>query len=254
MRAMAARSLPPAALPFDYVQRTRSLPVNLLFLMPWLLIYQLALTFSRSPVDNAAAAWVRALAALLGPRGSMLATLLVAIALGAVVYVRAREATRDRGIFGGMLLEGLCYGALLGTIANVLATQLPMGRVVPLAHDTAGTWVGLKSGVRELGLAVGAGIFEELLFRGVLLAGLYALCRHAIGTDRISAGLLSVLVSAYLFSDYHHWGLTGEPYDAHVFAFRFHAGILLGAVFLTRGLGIAAFAHGFYDVLVMVGR
>lgn len=254
---MAARPPPPRSLPFDYIERTRSLPVNLLFLMPFLLMYQVAITLTQSPVDNAAAAWLRALWATLGPRGSMLVTLGIALGLGVVVWIRARDATRDRGIYGGMLLEGLCYGALLGTVANLLATRLPMGRVVALSAlngEAAGVLEGMKVSFRDMGLAIGAGIFEELVFRGVLLAGLYALLRHAIGTDRVTAGLVGVLVSAYVFSDYHHWGSTGEPYDAHVFAFRFHAGILLGAVYLYRGLGIAAFAHGFYDVLVMLGR
>jgi membrane protease YdiL (CAAX protease family) len=257
MRAMAARRPAPSPQPFDYVRRTRALPVNLLFLMPWLLVYELALVFTRSPVDNAAAAWLRALWSLMGPRGSVLVTLGVALVLGTVVVLRVRDATRDRGIFGGMLLEGLCYGALLGTAAHLLATGLPMGRLSLLSAqsgDAGHAWLGLRAGLRDLGLAVGAGIFEELLFRGVLLGGLYALLRHAVGTDRWTAGLTAMLVSAYLFSAYHHWGPTGEVYDPAVFAFRFHAGLLLGAVFLYRGLGIAALAHGFYDVLVLLGH
>ena len=249
---MAARRAPAAALPFDYVRRTRSLPVNLLFLMPFLLVYQVAITFTQSPVDNAAAAWLRALWAALGPRGSMLATLAVAIGLGIVVVIRAREATRDRGVYGGMLIEGICYGAILGTIASMMAARMPMERVVALSAEV-GTMEGLRSEFQSLGLAVGAGIFEELIFRGLLLGGLYALLRHAIGADRFTSAALSIVVAAYLFSDYHHWGATGEPYDAYVFAFRFHAGLVLGALFLYRGLGIAALAHGFYDVLVMVG-
>lgn len=254
---MGGRIKSPASEPYDYLSRTRALPVNLLFLMPFLLLYQLALFFTRSPVDNAAAAWLRALVAGLGREGSLLLTLGVALALGIVVIVRAREATRDQGIFGGMLLEGLCYGALLGVVANLMATRFPMERWVELAATTAGpgeTLHGMQTGIREMGLAVGAGIFEELVFRGLLLAGLHALLRHALGTDRLTAALVSILLSAYVFSDYHHWGLTGEPYDPRVFAFRFHAGILLGGVYLYRGLGIAAFAHGFYDVLVMLGR
>ncbi len=253
---MAARSTPPSTLAFDYVARTRSLPVNLLFLMPFLLLYQVALSCTRCPVDNAAAAWLRALWATLGPQGSMLVTLAVAVGLGAVVWIRAREATEDRGVYGGMLIEGLCYGALLGTVSNMLATGLPMERVVALSAasgEAPPALEGLRLEFQNLGLAIGAGIFEELIFRGVLLAGLYALLKHAIGTDRWTAAGVAIVVSAYLFSDYHHWGATGEPYDAAVFAFRFHAGLLLGALFLWRGLGIAAFAHGFYDVLVMVG-
>lgn len=241
---------------YDYVARTRAWPVNLLFLMPWVLVYELALFGTQSPVENAAAAWLRALGRGLGREGLLLVLLLGSLALLLVLVLRLRDATRDSGVFGGMVVEGLCYGALLGTVAGFMATTLPMERVTGEMVSTAATPAPLavqqmKGTLRELGLAIGAGIFEELLFRGLLCLGLFTVLRHVLGADRITSGGVAVLVSAYLFSDYHHWGVAGEPYDATVFAFRFHAGLILGAIFLTRGLGIAAFAHGFYDVLAM---
>jgi membrane protease YdiL (CAAX protease family) len=231
--------------------------VNLLFLMPWLLVYELSLFGTQSAVDNAAAAWLRALARTLGHGGLIAVSLLACLLLCVVVLLRLREASKDRGVYGGMLAEGLLYGGLLGLVAQGLAAALPMARAVSLS-SVEGAWtataVALRSDVRDLGLAVGAGIFEELAFRGILLAAIHHALTHGVGTDRVSAAIVAVLVSAYAFSDYHHWGATGEPYDAAVFAFRFHAGIVLGVVFLTRGLGIAAFAHGFYDVLVLLTR
>jgi membrane protease YdiL (CAAX protease family) len=146
-----------------------------------------------------------------------------------------------------MLVEGLVYGALLGFVAKVLADSLPLGRMVPLA----GALEGLRHGLQGLGLAVGAGIFEELVFRGLVLTGLLALLRYGLGADRVTGTVLAVLASAWLFSAYHHWGVGGEPYHAAVFAFRFWAGVALGGIFVTRGLGIAAFAHGFYDALLI---
>src|SRR5262249_14846656 len=107
--------------------------------------------------------------------------------------------------------------------------------------------------VRGLGIALGAGIFEELVFRGVLCFGVYRALRAVFGADRWSAGSIAVVISALTFSAYHHWGFGGEPWDAARFTFRFHAGALLGVVFLTRGLAIAAIAHGFYDALVLLG-
>ncbi len=238
----------------DYIARTRELPVNLLFLMPFLLVYQMAMVGTRSPVDNAAAAWLRALLSAFGRQATFVLTLAACLGLCGVVLLRLREATRDRGVFGGMLVEGLAYGAILGTFAGALASGLPMERLLGWGDLSAGPTavIALHAGVRDLGLAVGAGIFEEFLFRGLLLGGIYALLRHGLGTDRMSAAVVGILVSAYVFSEYHHWGPTGEPYEAHVFAFRFYAGAALGIVYLTRGLGIAAFAHGFYDVLVML--
>jgi membrane protease YdiL (CAAX protease family) len=257
-RSRTARRPPPSraidALGYDYVQRTRELPVNLLFLMPWLLVYELSLIGTGSAVENAAAAWIRAAVRTLGRDGLVAVTLLVSLLLCVVVLMRLREATRDRGVYGGMLLEGVVYGALLGTVAQTLASGLPMERLVSIPSPPAivgPMFATMQAGLRDLGLAVGAGIFEEFVFRGLLLSGIYSLMRHGLGTDRISAGVLGVLISSYLFSDYHHWGATGEPYDASIFAFRFYAGAALGVVFLSRGLGIAAFAHGFYDVMVM---
>lgn len=246
---MPRRRTPP---PVDYVARTRELPVNLLFLAPWLVLYELCLFASRCPMENAAGAWVRTLLATLGRDGLLTVGLLLCGLLCVVVALRRKEAPRDRGIYGGMLLEGLLYGALLGTVARCLSGSLPLGRMVPLAgHEGLES---LRCTVEQLGLALGAGVFEELVFRGLLLLGVFALLRHAIGTDRFSAGLVAIVVSAWVFSCYHHWGPGGEPYNEAVFAFRFWAGVALGAVFLTRGLGIAAFAHGFYDTLVLLGQ
>lgn len=242
-----------ALLPYDYVERTRALPANLLFLAPFVLIYQGALLATRSPVENAAASWLRALIQGLGTTGFLAVTLGLLIVAGLVLHHRLAQAPRERGLYGGMLVEGTVYGLLLGLVAQALASSMPMGRMVPLAGPAViPTLDSLSGGLRDMGLAVGAGVFEEIVFRGLLLSGLVALFRVSLTADRLSAGAAALLLSAYVFSAYHHWGDYGEPYDGSVFAFRFHAGLVLGALFLGRGLGIAALAHGVYDVMVMV--
>lgn len=245
----------PAApsLGFDYLARTRAWPVNLVFLAPFVLVYEGALVATRCPVENAAAAWLRSLLLGLGPRGLLLLSLVVGVGFLLLVLHRAREAPRERGIYGGMLLEGTAYGLLLGGAAHLLASSLPMGKVVPLAAFTSPTLEGISGGLRDLGLAVGAGVFEEVVFRGLVMGGLLLVLRQGLTADRWTSGLVALLVSSYLFSAYHHWGPHGEPYHESVFAFRFHAGLALGGLFLLRGLGIAALAHGMYDVVVMLG-
>ena len=254
---MARKPSPPAA--NVYIARTRELPVNLVFLVPFLFLYELALMGTQSPVENAAGAWIRTAALSLGRGGLMLLVLLVCLLVLLLLVGHMREAVRHRGIYGGMILEGLFYGAVLGSAASVLASTLPLDRIadlpVPQHRGTPAAPPGmldLRHSLLALGLAIGAGVFEELIFRGLLLGGLFAALRHLVGADRITSGVIAVLISAYLFSDYHHWGVSGEIYDPAVFSFRFHAGVVLGGIFLLRGLGIAAFAHGFYDVLVMV--
>jgi hypothetical protein len=234
---------------WDYVERTRHLSVSVVFLAPWLLVYLLCWISAGDAVETAAASSLRtALPRVLGPRALFALTLLVSLGLCALVVLRVRSAGVDSKVFPGMLVEGVAYGFALGGLAFVLSWLLPVGR-----------WIGLHPGsgaldeVRRLGIAVGAGIFEEVVFRGFVCLGVVRLLRDVVGADRWTSWVGGVLLSAAVFSAYHHWGEGAEPWDAAAFTFRFHAGALLGAVFLARGLGIAAFAHGFYDALVLFG-
>jgi membrane protease YdiL (CAAX protease family) len=235
---------------FPYLDRTRHVAVNLVFLAPFLLIYMLCWWSVGDGVETQAAASRRSLLRLLGPRGTFVLTLVTCLALCAFLLLRLKAAKADAGVFPGMILEGIVYGFLLEQMAWMLTKVAPVGQWmgIPLARLPAGSHE-----VRALGIAVGAGIFEEVLFRGLACAGLFHAMRHVVGADRWTSGLVAVVVSAFLFAAYHHCGSGGEPWNAVRFTYRFHAGLLLGGVFLGRGLGIAAFAHGFYDALVLLG-
>jgi len=233
---------------FPYLERTRHVSVNLVFLMPMLFVYLVCRFTVGEEIENQAAASLQSLLRLLGRRGLTFLTLTTGVALGALVLARRKVARFDVRVFPGMLVEGILYGLALEAVALGLSRVLPVGQWLHVGLFRAP--VGLLD-LRRLGIAVGAGIFEELLFRGLLLWGLYRVLRHVLGADRWVSGAVAVVASALLFSAYHHWGAGGEPWDATRFTFRFHAGVVLGVIFLTRGLGIAALAHGFYDALVL---
>jgi hypothetical protein len=98
---------------------------------------------------------------------------------------------------------------------------------------------------------VGAGIYEEVLFRLLLFFVLRSLLR-LIGLPPLIAGLLTTGLSAVLFSLAHHIGPYGEPFGAYVFLFRALAGLYFGLLYQLRGFGIAVGTHASYDVLVGV--
>ena len=98
---------------------------------------------------------------------------------------------------------------------------------------------------------LGAGIYEEFLFRLGLFSLLYYVLRLLL-LPKIVALLLGALASALFFSTAHHLGSAGEPMDASKFLFRTAAGLIFTALYLTRGLGIAAGAHAGYNILVGV--
>jgi membrane protease YdiL (CAAX protease family) len=241
------RASPPLPFPDDYLARTRGLSVNVVFLTPLLLAYLACWWWAGDGIETQAASSLRTLLRLLGKRGLFVLTLCTCLALLAALLSRMRSAKSNAPVLPWMAVEGITYGLVLHVAASALSAVLPVGRWIGLFRLPGGT------DVRALGIALGAGIFEELLFRGVLCFGIYRALRAVFGADRWSAGTVAVVFSALTFSAYHHWGYGGEPWDAVRFTFRFHAGALLGVVFLTRGLAVAALAHGFYDALVLLG-
>jgi membrane protease YdiL (CAAX protease family) len=237
----------PALLPHDYLERTRALPVNVVVLAPLFLAYLACWAWAGDSIETQAAERLRILIGLLGKRGLMIVSLCTCLALLAALLARGRAAKANAPVIPWMIAEGVAYGLLLQACAAALSAVLPVGK-----------WIGLfrlpnGNDVRGLGIALGAGIFEELVFRGILCFGIYRAFRAVFGADRWSSGAVAVVISALTVSAYHHWGFGGEPWDALRFTFRFHAGVLLGVVFLSRGLAIAAVAHGFYDALVLLG-
>jgi len=102
---------------------------------------------------------------------------------------------------------------------------------------------------------VGAGIYEELVFRLILICALMMLFQDVIGLNHQNSIALSVLMSAALFSAHHHviW-IDGRlarsaPFNWTEFGFRTIAGIYFALLFAIRGFGITAGTHAFYDII-----
>jgi len=98
-------------------------------------------------------------------------------------------------------------------------------------------------------LSIGAGVYEELVFRFLLLAEGFALLDKVLHVPRTTAFTVALVVSSLLFSAYHHIGPHGEKFRAAAFGFRAVAGLLLGLLFAGRGLALCAYLHAFYDVI-----
>ena len=98
-------------------------------------------------------------------------------------------------------------------------------------------------------IAVGAGVYEELVFRLAGLTLLHLVLVDVLRMPKGRAGVLMVVSSAVLFSLYHYLGV--ETFSWRTCVFRAAAGIYFGAIFLCRGFGVTAGCHAAYDVLVV---
>jgi len=105
--------------------------------------------------------------------------------------------------------------------------------------------------------SIGAGIYEELIFRLILICALMILFQNVLQLDRKNSIILSVLISAALFSAHHHIVfLNGQltqsaPFNWPEFVFRTIAGIYFAVLFAIRGFGITAGTHAFYDIIAV---
>ena len=193
---------------------------------------------------------LRALDAL-GPSASWILGLgLVVLFLWAVGRVRVLDLDWRTGALAA-IAEGLIWGFVLGPIL-VWMTELAPIESGPLALvPVQGDWHA------RLALAAGAGLYEEVLFRGGLLAGLIVVLRGFFrglgwpcGAPVLALGL-ALFLSSGAFAFAHSVGDPGAV-EVPVLAFRFFAGIVLGLIWRWRGLAVVAWAHAAYDAFLLL--
>jgi membrane protease YdiL (CAAX protease family) len=102
--------------------------------------------------------------------------------------------------------------------------------------------------VPELVFSVGAGIYEELLFRLIAIGVIRLVLRRVMELSELAAVLWAVGGSSVAFAHYHFSG--SSPFELGRFSQYFVAGLYLAAIYLTRGFGIAVGTHAFYDIIV----
>lgn len=237
----------------NYWQLSRSARYSVLFAFPLLLAYEgLALLLgggTETGVRNGADVLLKSLfLTFAGARGLLVFDLML-LALGAFLIWRDRHAggsLRPR-IFAGMLAESVALALLFGAVAGLLTAFLLRG---PTALAMGGLQqFGLGTQVM---LSLGAGIYEELLFRVVIVSGLALLARKGFGWGTGGVNTFAVLLGALIFSAFHYIGAYGDDWSLQSFTFRFVAGVLFSGLFVLRGFGITAWTHALYDLFLTI--
>ena len=121
------------------------------------------------------------------------------------------------------------------------------------ARGASGSAPATGTGIRAL-LYVGAGVWEELVFRLCLLGGFVWLTTRVLQGNVAVFSVLGILLSSVAFSGFHHVGELADPFTPGLFLYRLLVGVALSAVFVLRGLAVCVYTHAFYNVgLLLVG-
>ncbi len=231
---------------------------GLVFVAPMLIFYELGvLLLDRHAIRNAADVWLRQILDLLGFSQYFLLPILTCGLLLAWHHLKHQPWRLNWSVLYGMLLESLVFGFALVLVAG-WQRSLFSAAIPPLAANTGshGSFLALMVGY------VGAGIYEELLFRLMLLSAAVGLLRLSGLSIRWSA-VIAVVATSLLFSAAHYqiditfagYQFTttyGEVFDWYSFCFRFLAGVYFSGLFVFRGFGIAAGTHAAYDLFTLV--
>jgi hypothetical protein len=220
-----------------YLKETRRPVYSAALVLPFLCIYHVGtIVLHTTYINGADALIIRILSSL--SVHSMFGSALVLLACFTIWQLRTRASWKIKsGMLLIYLLESICFALLLLFSFGWLNTHLS------LAISDKGR------GLANLVLYCGAGIYEELLFRGLFL-GLLLVAFRRLFTNQKVAITVATLLGALLFSAFHYIGPAGDVFSLASFVQRMLAGLYFSALFVSRGFGLTAASHAIYDIFV----
>ncbi len=235
----------------EYATQSARPLVSMVFIAPLLIVYELGIVvLGPHALRNGADTWLRHLLECLGFGQYFLLPILTCGILLAWHHTRHDSWSLPGGVITTMLLESMLFALVLFGLAHLLRAVF----VPPLAAvEGGGSLDSSASAVSRLIGYCGAGIYEELLFRLMLLPSVTGLLRW-LGVSWRASLLSAIVVTSLVFSAAHYQLFThaGYTFDWYSFSFRFAAGTFFAVLFVWRGFGIAVGAHALYDILVEV--
>lgn len=230
-----------------YFHVTRSGTYGFLAALPLWAAYEVLILLANSTrlgeIRVSADIWIKRVLSSFGVAGLFGLGIAVLLAGIAVFYWERKRNLPIRPRYLFMIpLESAVYAIALGWV---------VGTAIGLLFAIAPPQMSQFDGPTQLALSLGAGLYEELVFRVLLVGALFWIFRKF--SDKSAAYLSAALIGAAIFSAVHYVGPFGDPFSVSSFAFRFFFGLLLNGLYILRGFGVVAWTHALYDVSIVVG-
>lgn len=234
----------------SYLRSTRHPWPSLLFVLPLLIAYEAGVAVLGGPhpeqLRNGADNWLRVGLTRVGISWVWLPPVVLLTLMAVGTWKRRQDRPNEvLAVLSGMILESVALAIGLWGVSRALGPLL----------EQFGVELSVASAEPAVGQVItylGAGIYEEALFRLILFSCLLRLLRF-MDLNGLLAVALAASASALLFSAAHHVGPYGQPYSNYLFLFRLIAGLYFALLFQMRGFGIAVGAHACYNLMVSIG-
>lgn len=232
----------------QYFNDTKGLLYSFLFSLPLFLVYETLIIVSQPNSEHLVRisidVWMKTLFTSLGVNAvSFSLLLMVFIGLGILIKERARLKELRFRYFPILLVESGLYAVIVALISSTLISAL--------LNFSASDPTNELSYLQKLALSLGAGLYEELFFRVILVSLFIFLFNKFFKGKHWASVTASVVLSALLFSAVHYMGDMGDFFTLNSFLYRFLFGLILNGIYVARGFGVAAWTHAIYDVMVI---
>ena len=227
----------------SYVSEARRIGISTVLILPLVAVYQIGIVQAGSTTRNIAEVWMTGPLAILGVPATTTVNVLALSALLYGLWESQQRGSLSLTLLAVMLLESALYAVLIYAGVSWAAVFL---------QDVTASYLGI--GVvfsHQFMLSIGAAVYEELLFRLLLIGGGVLLMRRVFLWNPLACGIFLLVVSSLLFSAAHHVGNRAQPFTPFLFIFRTLCGAALGGIYLGRGIGIAVWTHALYNLLVL---
>ncbi len=260
----------------SYLERTSRPFYAIAFLLPFILFYEVGTllintdVLNRSQVRVVAFVWLQEWLGYLGYDGKLAwvapPLVVVLILLGLQLASRKQWYFQIKDVIP-MVVECILMAVPLIVLSLLInnpsvATHPSEAMAAAVSRAGGALWSGLQvtsggepSLLANIVTGIGAGIYEELVFRLILICVLMMIFQDLLGISHTRAIFASVILSAALFSAHHHVIFVdghfaqSSEFCMGAFVFRTVAGIYFAVIFAVRGFGITAGTHAFYDII-----
>ena len=231
----------------SYFKKSKSNTYGLFFVLPLLIIYELCIFASSYSslyeTRNGAEIFVKnILQFIFESSGQTAYSILLALTLIFLIFFNRKSLKREPikgSYFFLMFIESFVMSIALLLI-------MAFSKVILLSIIRSDIFF------EEIYLSIGAGIWEEIIFRLFFLSSILLFTTKILNFSKLISIVFSIGVSSIAFSCFHHLGSYGEIFNFDIFTVRSIAGIFLGAIYLIRGIGISVYTHTLYDIMVVL--
>ena len=229
---------------YNYFDYSKNILVGIIFILPFLFVYEIIcliyFKYSEYEIRNTADIILHDIFNIFGDYSQISYSLSLLFIVAILYFVNIKKNRKFKIITLPLFLialEGLMYGFILTLILN---------------DSNIFNLEGLYQSdlLLNLYLCIGAGIWEEILFR-LLLINVIIFTLQYIDISTFFSVLISIVISSILFSSFHYIGSLSDTFTMYTFLYRFLGGIYLSILYYYRGIGISMMSHFIYDFLLI---